>query len=99
MTDYQFFHLGDLRIRYRIARRPAARQLILLHGWGGSIESMNIVFEELAPSFSVLAIDFPGHGESSLPPRAWSVSDFASCLLAVMDHLEFSKPDVIAHSF
>jgi pimeloyl-ACP methyl ester carboxylesterase len=40
------------------------RQIILIHGWSGRGTQIFKIAEKLAPHFSVLAIDAPGHGEN-----------------------------------
>ncbi|MBM3737707.1 MAG: alpha/beta fold hydrolase [Acidobacteria bacterium] len=89
--------IDGLLIRYK--RAGSGEQVLLLHGWGGSAESFEPVFLALQPHFDTVAIDFPGHGQSSLPPRPWRVSDFLDLTLKLMDRLSLARPHVVAHSF
>ncbi len=73
--------------------------MLLLHGWGGTIESFDPVARTLSQTFKAITIDFPGHGQSSLPPVPWHVSDFLACTLKFMDALGLEKPHLLAHSF
>jgi pimeloyl-ACP methyl ester carboxylesterase len=52
----------------------------------------------LARDHTVVAFDFPGHGESSLPPKAWGVAEYAESVRGVMDALQVHRPHIIAHS-
>lgn len=92
-----FVDIGGLKIRYQ--RTGAGDDVLLLHGWGGQIESFYPVIQALSPHYRVTAIDFPGHGQSSMPPKPWTVSDFLDCTLQLMDRLELSSPHIVAHSF
>src|SRR5262249_48540086 len=92
-----FLDVNGLKVRYKAA--GAGEQVLLLHGWGGSIESMGLVFDDFASHYAVCAIDFPGHGKSKLPPTAWGVSDYAELVLGVMDALHVQRPHIVAHSF
>jgi pimeloyl-ACP methyl ester carboxylesterase len=92
-----FLLLGGIHIRYKSGGE--GEQVVLLHGWGGSMESMDLIFGELLPRYAVTSLDFPGHGKSDLPPAPWSVSDFAEFLLRFMDTLRIQRPHLIAHSF
>jgi pimeloyl-ACP methyl ester carboxylesterase len=92
-----FLHIDGLSVRYQIGGHGPS--VLLLHGWGGRIESYAPVYNDLVRSYTVYAIDFPGFGDSSLPGRPWGSADYARCTLAVMDRLEISKPHIIAHSF
>jgi pimeloyl-ACP methyl ester carboxylesterase len=93
----QFLDIAGVRIRYQQSGRGP--DVLLLHGWGGQIESFYPVIQALAPHFRTTAIDFPGHGQSSLPPVPWHVSDFLHCTLTLMDWLELRQPHILAHSF
>ena len=93
----RFLDIGGLRVRYQQA--GAGPDVLLLHGWGGRIESFHPVTQALNPNFRTTAIDFPGHGQSALPPAPWHVADFLACTLAVMDRLALSQPHIVAHSF
>jgi|SRR5688500_12915104 len=92
-----FFQTGGLQLRYRVTGQGP--DLLLLHGWGGSIESFTPVIRGLAPQYRVVALDFPGHGQSSLPPHPWRVSDFLASTLEFMDKLSLQQPHILSHSF
>jgi pimeloyl-ACP methyl ester carboxylesterase len=92
-----YVEVDGIRIRYKTA--GTGEQVLLLHGWGGSIESMELIFHDCARHYAVVAVDLPGHGGSGLPPKAWSVSDYAEMVLRLMDALGVRRPHVIAHSF
>jgi pimeloyl-ACP methyl ester carboxylesterase len=96
-TDW-FLDVGSVRVRIRRGG-SGTQQVLLLHGWGGSIESMSAIFDDLTQTRDVVAIDFPGQGQSSVPPEAWGISEYTECLLRIMDALSFRRPDIIAHSF
>jgi len=86
-------------LRIRIERAGTGQPVLLLHGWGASADTMRMILEDLARTYDVAAIDFPGHGKSTAPPEPWRVSDFTALTLKVMDHLTFKRAHVIAHSF
>jgi pimeloyl-ACP methyl ester carboxylesterase len=73
--------------------------VLLLHGWGGAIESFAPVLDDLHRSYRVAAFDLPGFGKSSLPPSAWGSADYAHLTLKVMEHLQLYRPHLIGHSF
>jgi pimeloyl-ACP methyl ester carboxylesterase len=73
--------------------------VLLLHGWGGAIESFAPVVDDLHRSYRVAAFDLPGFGKSSLPPSAWGSADYACLTLKVMEHLQLYRPHLIGHSF
>jgi pimeloyl-ACP methyl ester carboxylesterase len=92
-----FLHIDGLSVRYQMGGHGPS--VLLLHGWGGRVESFTPVYNDLVRSYTVYAIDFPGFGDSSLPDVPWGSADYARLTLAVLDRLELTKPHVIAHSF
>ena len=72
--------------------------VLALHGWGGSIASMQMVADRLS-GYAVHSLDFPGFGASGLPPQAWGVPDYARCILAYMDYAAIARAHLIGHSF
>ena len=77
----------------------SGEKVLLLHGWGCDHKLMEPVAEQLQKQFRVLAIDFPGHGESGRPPEPWGVEEYAEHTLKVIQELAFVPTAVIAHSF
>jgi pimeloyl-ACP methyl ester carboxylesterase len=89
--------VDGLSVRYQVGGQGP--QVLLLHGWGGAIESFAPVLDDLQRSYTVAAFDLPGFGKSSLPPSTWGSADYAHLTLKVMDRLKLDRPHVIGHSF
>lgn len=83
----------------RSARVGARRPVLFLHGWGSSLDAFRPLAEELAASFEIIALDFPGHGGSGMPAAVWGVSDFVTVVEELLDELGLSRVDIVAHSF
>ena len=77
-----FLTIGGLRVRYRTMGHGAP--LLLLHGWGTSLDTFRPMAEDLGRFHAVTCFDFPGHGQSDLPPGAWAVDDFVALTLELM---------------
>jgi pimeloyl-ACP methyl ester carboxylesterase len=73
--------------------------VVLLHGWGASIQSMWPIYQYLAPTHAVYALDFPGFGASEQSPVAWGVGDYLRLLLDWLEALQVSKATFLGHSF
>jgi pimeloyl-ACP methyl ester carboxylesterase len=74
--------------------------VLLLHGWGGRIESMQRVAERLAPlGYQVHNIDLPGFGRSAIPPETWGIADYARLVVHYLDQVGLKPVSVIGHSF
>src|SRR5262245_16983204 len=89
--------IDGLTVRSRVGGQGP--QVLLLHGWGGAIESFAPVLDDLHRSYTVAAFDLPGFGQSSLPPSAWGSADYARLTLKFMDRLQMDRPHLIGHSF
>lgn len=57
---------GLLHVRAS-AGAPDAKPIVLLHDWGSSSRSFDVVSARLAEAHPVVAIDLPGHGETPIP--------------------------------
>jgi pimeloyl-ACP methyl ester carboxylesterase len=75
------------------------KPLLLLHGWGTSLDTFDGMMEDLKKQFAITAFDFPGHGGSDMPPATWSVDDFVGLTLDVMAQLGIERTSVLGHSF
>jgi pimeloyl-ACP methyl ester carboxylesterase len=74
--------------------------VIMLHGWGASIDLMWPLAEKLASSgYQIYALDLPGFGQSQKPSSAWSVYDYARFVIAYLDCHDLDKVHLIGHSF
>jgi pimeloyl-ACP methyl ester carboxylesterase len=72
------------------------RPLVFLHGWGVSALSLQDIFVYCR---NWLALDFPGFGGSELPPRSWSLADYANLLEDFLVKMKVTHPVLIGHSF
>src|SRR5688572_6310287 len=74
--------------------------VVLLHGWGGSVDSMRPTAQLLSQSgFKAYVLDLPGFGKSQLPPQAWDVPRYAAFVLDYLDTAGLEKVHLIGHSF
>lgn len=73
--------------------------VVVLHGWGGRIESMDPVIRCLAPRFRVVALDLPGFGASPLPQAVWGTPEFASFVRDALAELDVRTASFVGHSF
>jgi pimeloyl-ACP methyl ester carboxylesterase len=78
--------------------RPGQDWIIFIHGAGGS----HLVWSQQVRAFAydnynVLAVDFPGHGDSRGEPLD-SVEAMAKWVLAVMNKLKIAQAHIVGHS-
>jgi pimeloyl-ACP methyl ester carboxylesterase len=75
------------------------KPVVVLHGWGGRVESMAPVISCLSASRRVLALDLPGFGEAPAPVEAWGTADYADFVIAVLAGAGVTRADFVGHSF
>lgn len=73
--------------------------VVVLHGWGGRIESMRPVISCLDASFRVVAIDLPGFGESPVPRGVWGTPDYAEFVHDLLSSVGVESAHFVGHSF
>ncbi len=85
------------RVAYEEAGQGEA--ILLLHGWGASARLYAPLQQMLAQKYRVLALDFPGFGESPEPPEAWDVDAYADLALGFLRALGVERCALVGHSF
>lgn len=78
----------------RIHRRGSGATLVLLHCLGVDHGLWDIAAAGLENSFTLLSYDFPGHGETRVPDRAYSIEDLSRQLTAVLEREGVSRVHV-----
>ena len=75
-SDARLIDVLGLRTRYVV--RGSGPPVLVLHGWGASIEAVHPIVTGLSPVATVYALDLPGFGRSDLPPEPWGVEGLSS---------------------
>ena len=83
----------------RVLERGEGEPVVVLHGWGGRIESMAPVISCLESSSHVVALDLPGFGESPTPDGVWGTPDYAEFVRDVLMTLDIKQAAFVSHSF
>lgn len=89
--------IDNIKINYEIEGQGS--DILVLHGWGGCIDSMRPVINHLKNNFRVISLDFPGHGKSSYPDTGWGVPEYTGSLRKFLENIGIEKASIIAHSF
>ena len=83
----------------RVVQKGEGRPVVLLHGWGGRIESMWPIVDCLAGSFRTVTVDLPGFGRSPAPGGVWGTADYAHYMIDLLNHLDVDRAHFVGHSF
>lgn len=87
----------DQPLRY-LKRGEGQQAAILIHGFGGDLNSWLFNHEELAQRRAVYALDLPGHGGSSKQVGSGTFNEFAAALELFMDAVGLPKAHLVGHS-
>jgi len=72
--------------------------LLLLHGWGRSLQDMRPLAQGLSDTYRTHTADLPGHGASPPPPEPWGVAEHAQVLHDYVQNEIQSSVTVVGHS-
>ena len=72
--------------------------LVMLHGWGQNLESLQPMGELLANQAKVHIIDLPGFGKSSPPPEDWGTEQYADRIYQYLVEQNIPQADILGHS-
>jgi pimeloyl-ACP methyl ester carboxylesterase len=75
-----------------------APAVLLIHGMAGSRETWSKAQAILAETCDVIAVDLPGHGQSSLPNGDYSLGSLAAALRDLLDRLDVDRVTIVGHS-
>jgi pimeloyl-ACP methyl ester carboxylesterase len=99
----EIIHLDGINVNYKTGGIGPC--VLILHGWGGSSDSWQLIGEALVKNnYKVIIPDLPGFGKSDFPVAIWSVGDYLDFILKFIEELKslekISEPlFLIGHSF
>ena len=96
-VHYKTTRINDLDIFYRDAGPQNAPAILLLHGFPTSSNMFRNLIPRLAGSFRVIAPDYPGFGQSSMPDHnsyAYTFENYADIVDKLAEQLGVSKYSV-----
>lgn len=73
--------------------------VVILHGWGGSLNSWEKVMEILSKKHMVVCLDLPGFGKSDDPKEPWDINNYISFILDFLKALKIDEFVLLGHSF
>ena len=91
--------IQECKLFYRYEKSDSAETVLLLHGWGCDGSVFDSFVKGFFANASVVAVDFPGHGQSGEPQEPWGVPEYAEHVRLLLNEIGVSKVDIVAHSF
>ena len=72
--------------------------VLLLHGWGASVDSYKGIINALRDKCRLVALDFPGCGQSALPEKPLDINDYIALVMEFCSALKIRDPILVGHS-
>ena len=94
--EESFIEVNGIRVRY--VEKGSGKNVILVHGLGGSLESWRNNLEHLSSMFRVVALDLPGFGFSDKPDVEYTPWFYADFLPKFLSRLGIRKACLVGHS-
>ena len=94
---HEWIEVGGTRIRYLVLGEGETN-VILVHGFGGDLDTWLFNHETLARERTVYALDLPGHGQSGKQVVDGSVAGMTRVLRDFMDALAIPSTALVGHS-
>jgi len=96
-VDATFANVADARVHY--VERGAGQAVVLMHGFGSSLEVWQELVPELTPGHRVIAVDLKGFGWTDRPESDYSPAAQAEIVWALLDHLKVRRAALVGHSW
>ncbi|NDV69499.1 alpha/beta fold hydrolase [Dysgonomonas sp. 25] len=89
--------INGVNVRYK--ETGEGQPIVLLHGWGCSLDIFARMQKMLEHDFKVYSLDFPGFGQSDEPPVAWGMEEYTQLFESFVRELKIENPILLGHSF
>lgn len=73
--------------------------IILMHGWGCNLTTLQSVEKVAMENHKVYNVDFPGFGESHEPSQEWGVEEYTQLIEQFVKAENIENPILLGHSF
>jgi pimeloyl-ACP methyl ester carboxylesterase len=73
--------------------------IFLIHGWGGSKESLKPLANKLSSEFNTITLELPGHGNTQPMEKAWGMNEFSNWLVEKIRENNVKDYSILGHSF
>ncbi len=91
-----FVNIDGLNIEY--CEQGTGTPVLLLHGWGASYDTYRGVINTLKNRCRVVAVNFPGCGNSDTMKTPWTLDDYCDFVLKFMKAVNLENPILFGHS-
>ncbi|MCH8808767.1 MAG: acetoin dehydrogenase dihydrolipoyllysine-residue acetyltransferase subunit [Proteobacteria bacterium] len=101
-SEPEIVEAAGWRLNYRCVGKSAAggetAPIVLVHGFGGDLNTWLFNQTDLAETHAVYALDLPGHGRSGKDVGAGDLAALSGALGAFLDALGIGRAHLVGHS-
>lgn len=92
--------IDEFLLNYEVYGSKNKQNLLVLHGWGRSLDEWRPFADFFSKKFKVIIVDLPGFGKSSFSSqKSLNTQDYALILDKFIDKLNLESVILIGHSF
>lgn len=95
----RFVNVDGVVLRVREEGPAKGPAVVLIHGYGSSLDTWRSVVPRLSDRSRVIAVDLKGFGRSARPDGDYSPTAQARLVLGILDQLGVEKTAVVGHSW
>jgi pimeloyl-ACP methyl ester carboxylesterase len=92
-----FINIDGKNVHYQEQGR--GESILFIHGWGGTINSLQPLANLLSQTYKTITVDLPGFGKSDLPDPNWGVPEYSELLIKLIQKLKLGTIVYFGHSF
>ncbi|MBL8349299.1 MAG: acetoin dehydrogenase dihydrolipoyllysine-residue acetyltransferase subunit [Burkholderiaceae bacterium] len=97
-SAYASAEVDGFRLRYARRGPEGGVPVLFLHGFGGDLDNWLFNLDAVAEAAPVIALDLPGHGQSTPKLPGTTLADFARIVLHFLDALDVARAHLVGHS-
>jgi 3-oxoadipate enol-lactonase len=86
-----FADLSGARLHYELRGAPSSEVLVLAHSLGANLHMWDKIVPALEQHYRVLRYDTRGHGSSSVPASACTITQLAGDVVELLNHLQIER--------
>ncbi len=91
-----YINIDGLNIEY--IEQGEGIPVLMLHGWGSSFNFYKGIMDSLSNCCRVVALNFPGCGNSDTMKEPWNLEDYCNLVLKFIKAIGLENPILIGHS-
>jgi pyruvate dehydrogenase E2 component (dihydrolipoamide acetyltransferase) len=90
--------VDGLRIRYAWRGASEGTPVLFIHGFGGDLDNWLFNIDALGEDLPVIALDLPGHGQSTVKLPGASIAALADFVARFLDVIDVERVHAVGHS-